>query len=906
MADAPEPGGNGLRVLVVEDSRTQLEELRFHLEKAGFSVVAAVNGKEALAAARAAPFDLVISDIVMPEMDGYELCKALGVDEVLRDLPVILLTSLSDPRNVIRGLESGANNFIRKPYEAPYLLARIQNVLATAQARKGADPEVGVTIRVGGRQFYLSQERLQFLDVLLSAIDDDVCLLPNAPDGPIAGVRVLVVEDSRSQAERIRYVLEECGCTVVTATNGRDGLAALEASKVDIVISDILMPEMDGFAFCRAIRADDRFRGIPVILLTALTDPQDVVTGLDAGATNFIRKPFEDAYLAARVRSLLAGRKGRARGPAAPAIDLVFAGQRYSITADRMQMLDLLVSSYDSAVQESTELARVRDELLLSSERLEARVRERTAALAAEIEERKRVEEERLKLESQLWASQKMEAIGRLAGGVAHDFNNFTAIVLGFGEALLGELPPGDPKCRYVEQIMEAGRRSASLTRQLLALSRRQTLQPEVLDLNARLRGFEKMIAPLLGADVELELRLAGGPVWIKADPGQVDQVVTNLALNARDSMPMGGRLTVETVGVEAGGAGLPGSESLVPGEYVLLTVTDTGCGMDRATVARAFEPFFTTKPKGKGTGLGLATVFGIVKQSGGNITIASEQGRGTTIKVYLPRTDEEPQARGVAARDEMPRGRGERVLLVDDEAPLRSLCEMYLLRLGYRVRAAASGQQALALVGSGEFHPDVVVTDVIMPGMSGAELADRLREGRPDLGVLYMSGYTDDIIARHGVLEEGVRFLQKPFTEREFAVKVSEALGRKAAAACAARRVLMIDDDEQFRDLVRLFCEGRGYVLEGVDSSAAALELLAGKPFDVLLVDLNIPGTDGGRILEEIRAAGHAAPAIVLTGDLSSADMGMLRPLGAVAALEKSSTAGPLLRAIEAATAPG
>lgn len=528
-------------------------------------------------------------------------------------------------------------------------------------------------------------------------------------------------------------------------------------------------------------------------------------------------------------------------------------------------------------------------------------------SIVRDITERIRSAEEKNRLEDQLRQAQKVEAIGRLAGGVAHDFNNLTAIVLGYGEMLLGELRPEDPGRKYVEQIVGAGRRSAALTRQLLAFGRKQTLQPEVLDLNALLRNFESMLGRLLGEDIELDFRLTADAVRIKADPGQIEQVVTNLAVNARDAMPLGGRLTIGTAAAEFDETHPPGHESVIPGRYVLFTLADTGCGMDEATMDRLFEPFFTTKPMGKGTGLGLATTYGIVKQSGGFIWASSETGKGSTFTICLPRTDEQPPPKAIESGGELPRGSAETILMVEDEASLRELCETLLVRLGYTVVAARNGPEALLMVQERGLDPDLVVTDVIMPGMSGAEMASQLRKKRPNLKVLYMSGYPDAAIAHHGVLEPGTPFIQKPFTERALAIKVREALGgRAAAAARPVRRVLMIDDDEQFLDLVGYFCRKRGHFFAGVDSAAAALAALAAAPFDVLLVDLKIPGTSGERVLRDIRAAGHATPAIVLTGDVASADMDALRPLGVVRVTEKSSAAEPLLRAIEAVGADG
>jgi PAS domain S-box-containing protein len=522
--------------------------------------------------------------------------------------------------------------------------------------------------------------------------------------------------------------------------------------------------------------------------------------------------------------------------------------------------------------------------------------------IARDITERIRATEEKAGLEDQLRQAQKVEALGRLAGGVAHDFNNLTAIILGYGEMLLERLPPESPLLRFAEQIVAAGRRSATLTRQLLAFSRKQTLQPQVLDLNALLRNLDQLLGRIIGEDVELRLVLTAEASRIKADPGQIEQVVTNLAVNARDAMPLGGSLTIETAHVELDDVFAASHPGVVPGAYVMLALTDTGCGMDEATMARLFEPFFTTKPRGKGTGLGLATVYGIVKQSGGFTWADSQPDRGTIFRIYLPRTEAEAEAAAPVGEADVPRGGGELILLVEDESALRELCETILVGLGFRVSAIGSGLEALALVREKGLVPDLVVTDVIMPGMSGAELARRLRSEQPGLKVLFMSGYPDEAIAPHGILESGTPFIQKPFTERALAAKVRETLQENPAGARPGGSILMIDDDEQFRELARHFCVKQGYRFTGVDSAATALEALAGQSFDVLLVDMNLPGTDGGQVLREIRAAGHAPPAIVLTGDATSADIVALRPLGVVRILEKSGRAEPLLQAIEAA----
>jgi PAS domain S-box-containing protein len=385
--------------------------------------------------------------------------------------------------------------------------------------------------------------------------------------------------------------------------------------------------------------------------------------------------------------------------------------------------------------------------------------------LAKDVTERKRLEE-------QLRQSQKMEAVGRLAGGVAHDFNNLLTVIQGYGDLVLDELEPGDRLCADVRGIKEAAERAAGLTQQLLAFSRRQVLAPEVLDLNGLAREAEKLLRRLIGEDVEIHIALAPELGCIRADPVQLHQVVLNLALNARDAMPQGGTLTLETQNVEVGPDD-PATQGLVsPGRYVLLSVTDTGIGMDEETKANIFEPFFTTKGTGEGTGLGLAMVYGIVRQSGGFIWVRSEPNQGTSFKVYLPRVESQviPTPRSAAVH---PPSGSETILLVEDEELVRRLARKIFEGHGYNVIVAASGKAALELMGADHRPPDLLVTDVVMPGMSGRELAEQLRAGQPQLKVLFLSGYTDDAVVRHGILEQDVFFLQKPFNSSTLLHKV-------------------------------------------------------------------------------------------------------------------------------------
>jgi PAS domain S-box-containing protein len=382
---------------------------------------------------------------------------------------------------------------------------------------------------------------------------------------------------------------------------------------------------------------------------------------------------------------------------------------------------------------------------------------------------------ERKHLEEQLRNAQQLEAIGRLAGGVAHDFNNILSIIMGHAELLLAS--GVDERSRLgLEQVRRAAERAASLTQQLLAFSRKQVLQPRVLDLNETVADVQKMLSRVIGEDIELIARLHPSLMLVKADPSQVEQVLINLAVNARDAMPQGGRLAMETSNLELR-EDAARDVDLSPGRYVMLKVTDTGNGMDATTLSHVFEPFFTTKAVGKGTGLGLSTVYGIIKQSGGSIQVDSEPGSGTSFRIYLPTTDGETHKQAERAAGARVGGGSETILVAEDEPDLRELTRIFLESYGYKVLDAGSAEQAIRMAEDFGETIHLLLTDVIMPGMSGRQLAERIQCNSPSTKIVYMTGYTDDMVVQHKVLEPGVQLLQKPFTKAELALKVRSTL---------------------------------------------------------------------------------------------------------------------------------
>jgi PAS domain S-box-containing protein len=625
-------------------------------------------------------------------------------------------------------------------------------------------------------------------------------------------LRVLLVEDSEADAELLARELKLAGFDVTWERV--QSAARLETAldrRWDIIVGDNSMPGFSGTEALALVRA--RGLDIPFIFVSGTMGEDLAARALEAGAGDALAKGNLRRLIPVIKRELREAEDRRARRESEASYRTLVqraplgiyrstpAGRFLSANTALVRILgydspedllalDMATDVYADAeerrrlIEQDTYTDQVYDELEATWKKkdgtrirvqLSARAHRDAAGQVEYYEAFVRDITTQRQLEAQLAQAQKMEAIGRLAGGVAHDFNNLLTVILSYSELLLQDLPSEAPSRDDIEQIRKAASGASELTRQLLAFSRQQVLQPKVVDLNAAVSGIERLLGRVLREDIHLECSVAPDAGTVKVDPGQLEQVIMNLAVNARDAMPNGGRVTIETANVDIDETYVQGHALAAPGRYVMLAVTDTGMGMDAATQARIFEPFFTTKEVGKGTGLGLATVQGIVQQSGGFIWVYSEPNHGTCFKVYLPRVDAPVSKAEDVAGDRL-RGT-ETVLVVEDMAAVRAVtCEM-LRRFGFTVHDAADGTTALQLTQALAQPIDLLLTDVVMPDVNGRDLATQFQKRHPRMKVLFMSGYTDDAVVRHGILEEGIAYLQKPFTPKSLVRKVREVL---------------------------------------------------------------------------------------------------------------------------------
>lgn len=809
-------------------------------------------------------------------------------------------------------------------------------------------------------------------------------------------MKVLIVDDNPQNQYMLRALLEGHKHQVIEAPNGKDALEMLAKENVELIISDILMPVMDGFALCREVKKSVSLLHIPFIIYTATyTGPQDETLALEFGADCFIVKPcepdvmlqkiddvikkvsqsdierFKSDYseeevlklynerlvrkleqkmlqtedeIQAHLETLKALQRSEELLTATQSISKI-GGWEWNVETQEMYWTketyiihdlnesvakdnskDLIELSLQCYAETERELVRQAFETCTKTGEpyeldspfttpAQRKLFIRTSGKAIiengkvtkvlgyiqDITERKTAEIEQNELKEQLRQAQKLESIGQLAGGVAHDFNNNLTVILGYSEEILYSLKPGDPIEHDIQEIVKAGHRALNLTQKLLTFSQKQVVQPQVIYLNSVIMEVKQIFSRLIGDVITIKTALSPDLFCIKADNNQLDQIIMNLIINARDAMPEGGTITIETSNYVVDDS-FKHDKLVVPqGQYVKLSIKDTGIGMSNETMERIFEPFFTTKSKSKGTGLGLSIVYGIVKQFNGFIWVESSLNKGTTFTILFEATEEKK----AMYLDDTPRigtmGNGEHILLVDDDSHIRKLASRMLSSMNYKVTLTDSAEQALELIEKQHLVPDLVITDIVMPGMNGKELTGRIKEMLSNTSFLYISGYTDNIINHYGALEVGIPMIQKPFTKDVLAMHIRQQLNKEDTHIRKSIKVMMIDDDEDIIKMFNRLFEKRGHQCNGVNSYEQALKVLEEQPIDILIVDLNLVIEDGIEVITKIRQRGFNLPAIILTGALAMVNMDKVQELGNIYAMEKSFDNLPLLNMVEA-----
>lgn len=796
------------------------------------------------------------------------------------------------------------------------------------------------------------------------------------------GKKILVVDDDRSSLEYLTYLLQQSGYEVSAVENGAEALERARSDRPDLVISDILMPEMDGFQLAQKLRAKPGSSDIPVIFYSATySDPEARRLASAAGLARRVDKPAEPHVVLKAVQDALG------RPQAKPAFDSsLFSEQHVRVLTQQLaEKVQALTDANEGLTQIRNELQAATGSLRKSEEQyrllfeanpnpmwvfdvdtlrflavnsaaiawygfskqefLDMTINDLRPAVeidrfniaAANKAEDQQFSEPwkhkkkdgtlidveitsrvttfdgrparlmlaqdvtlRKQLEETLRQAQKVEAVALLASGVAHDFNNLLGIILGCTELAMLRLDEGSPAASKLIDVKSAAQRAARLTRQLMLFSSREVTEAQTVDLNESVAGSERFLRRLIAEDIDIACAFAGQPLNIRIDPSHLEQLLLNLVVNARDAMPKGGRIRIETALADLSSGVLDPSLRTLPGSYALLTVSDTGQGMNPETRSRIFEPFFTTKEKGKGTGLGLATVDGIVKQAGGHIVVYSELGAGTTFKILFPLASAPAEAAAFVEKPVAP-SRGETILVTEDEPALRGTIVESLEESGYKVFHAASGAEAIAIVDQRHGVIDLLLSDVIMPGMSGAELSLQVTRKYPNMHVLLMTGYSDDTLSRHG-MSRAARVMQKPFTRHALLQRVGTLLD--ATKAISKRyKILVAEDDPTYRQLMSDVLQASGFeVLCAHDGTRAVLHGLA-QPIDLAVVDIEMPRRSGLSVCQKLKSDPSIAhvPVLVVSGTLSKGDKDLAFSAGANAFLCKPFTSDELLSSVKA-----
>jgi len=800
-------------VLLVDDNPSNLRLLSGMLTEKGYKVRPAPSGALALTSAQSTLPDIVLLDIKMPGMDGYEVCRRLKADEKTRHVPVLFISAMAEVADKIKGFNIGGVDYITKPFQHEEVLVRVETHVSLARMHKRLQQEImgrkraeelvkqandELEQRVKERTLELSvaneqlkheiKERRQaeetlreseqkyreladLLPQIVFEMDDtgtltfvnrnafDVFVYTQSEfDKGLNAFQMLIPEDCDRAMEDMQRVFngDKLGGVEYTALR-KDGDTfpiILDATPIwrdnkPIGLRGIIMDLTE-----RKRAEEERMRLIEAINQAAesimITDTKETILYVNPAFERLTGYTQEEA-IGRNPRILKSGKHDEA----------FYKQMWHTLTSGETWRGEIINKTKDGT--------------LFTEEATISPVFDNKGKIINYIGVKHDVTKQRV-LEDQLRQAQKMETVGRLAGGVAHDFNNMLNVILGSAKLVMTRDDLDDSMLKNLQQIQKAAERSADITRQLLAFSRKQVIEPMVVNLNSLIKDIEKMFGRLLGKGIDI-LSVPEKEIWnIMADPGQIHQIVANLCINASDAMPQGGKLTIETANVTFDDTYCKEHVGFVPGCFVMLSISDNGIGMDKEILAHIFEPFFTTKEEGKGTGLGLASVYGAIKHNNGFIDVYSEPGQGTTFKLYFPRCAGEAEKPKAAVK--APKGlKTAAILLVDDDEMVRNLTEMMLEKIGHTVVVAETPEEALALCEKGGMDIDLLLSDVVMPHIGGKALQKAIEALKPGIKTLLMSGYTASVIARHGVLGKGMHFIQKPFSIEELARKVREAI---------------------------------------------------------------------------------------------------------------------------------
>jgi PAS domain S-box-containing protein len=798
------------KLLIVDDEAAQMKALCNTLENEGYAPTGFTSANKGLAVLREQEFDLVLTDLMMPEMDGIALLRAaLEIDD---NLVGVVMTGQGTIDTAVEAMKAGALDYILKPFKLSSILPVLSRALAVRRLRM---ENIQLRETVGIHELSMAVASGLDFDTILQKVADAAIQQTQASEVSILlptreGKELRVAVARGQNAERI----QGRRVPISDALSGWVAHSRELLSKPDDLtdVHHVFAPPLREITSGISIPMLTGGRLVGILNFTSARPQRHIALG-QVKALNILASAAASALEGASLLDQLRAAEQRYRRLAENAPDIVFryelhprrrfdyvspavaAVTGYSpeecyadpdlpfriVRPEDQQRLETIFKGDFSSGGAVTLQCVHKNGTLIWIEQRSMSVQDAAGQLVA-IEGIARDITERKNLEEQFRQAQKMEAVGQLAGGVAHDFNNLLTAIIGYSDILLNGLGESDPMRPDIFEIKKAGERAATLTSQLLAFSRKQVLQPKVLDLNEAVADMEKILRRLIGEDIDLVTCPDPALGRVKADPGGIEQIILNLAVNARDAMPEGGKLTIETANVELDESYARGHVTVQPGPYVMLAVSDNGIGMTPETQAHIFEPFFTTKGAGKGTGLGLSTIYGIVKQSGGNIWVYSELGGGTAFKIYLPLVEEALTPVEVSTPEDASRQGSETILLVEDDEVIRKLVYMILLEHGYTVLVTCNGSEALEI---SEQHPDpihLMLTDVVMPQLTVRELTESLARMRPETRVLYVSGYTDDAIVHHGVLGEGMNFMPKPFTVDALLRKVREVLDKPQA----------------------------------------------------------------------------------------------------------------------------